>query len=422
MVDQGVRASRVSRPRTAARWPLLCMLALVLVSDFQYRLRPPTETLGGRPDLFVMLEIAVYGAVAGMLFVRFRPAPRLRRPDIMPVLYYLAYAYAAVLVVAALYSPYPVLAAVRAGQAVVVVGLFAAIARYADRAALHLVAHGYLGLIAGAVVFGVVVPYERIPTQPDRFTWLYVHPVQAGEMMAVASVIAAAYLLCRPLGWPGTRWPRWLYLVLFAICFAGLIGSNTRGAMLGAVMGVTAVLWTRWQGSRKIEAAVVAAIVIVLVLLTSWSAIEDFFVRGESASRLASLNSRTYLWELAMQHVADNPLYGAGLTATRGLFLESMGLGGGHNAFVNVLVEIGVVGTAVWLALLAAIAAAAVRLTRHVAHVRVDGIIAVAVLSGLIVNSIFTEELGASANFAFTWLYVFAAWMIVAARSKVRND
>jgi exopolysaccharide production protein ExoQ len=414
----GRRAGAAERSQ---RWPMLCVLALVVVSDFQFRLRSPQQTLGGSPDLFVALEVATYAGVGAFLLVRFGGAPRLRRPDVCAPLVYAAYGYAVILLFAAAYSPYLMLAMVRAGQVVVVVALFMAIVRHARSAAAHLVAHGYVVLIALSVVFGVVVPFPRLPTQPDRFTWLHVHPVQAGEMLAIAVVLAAAYVVTFRLRRAGPRWPLASYLLLLAVCAVGLVATNTRGAMLGALVGLSALVWVRWRGTRRVEVGALAALVAAIVALTSWSAIESFFVRGESAERLATLNARTHLWEAAYRHIADNVLYGSGLAASRGLFLDTLGLGGGHNALVNVLVEIGVVGALVWLAFLLAVLVAALRLTRASTTVRVDGIIAVALLSGMIVNSIFTEELGSAANVAFTWLYALAAWMVVATRT-VRGD
>jgi hypothetical protein len=93
--------------------------------------------------------------------------------------------------------------------------------------------------------------------------------------------------------------------------------------------------------------------------LTGSSAIESFFARGESLQQLSTLNS---------QH----SLYGFGLTASRGLFLDSIGLGGGHNAVVNLLIDNGVLGALVWLTLLVTILVTATRLSRTRPGLHVD--------------------------------------------------
>lgn len=387
------------------------MLALVVVSDFQFRLRENTQAVAGNADPFVLLEIATYGSVALFLFSRFRPRPRLRRTS---KLVYLGYAYAAVLAFSAVYSPYAALALVRAGQVAVAVALFRCIALHTDTRTPHRIAHAFAVLMAASVVFGVLVPFPRLPLQQERFTWLHVHPVQAGEMLAIAVIVLAAYVITKGVERAGPRWPLGMYMLLLIICGSGLLATRTRGAVLGAAVGIVVVLWTRWRGARKFEVAVIGAVVVALVVVSGADAIEAYFARGETVDQLASLNARTDLWEHAFRLVGEHPLYGYGLTSSRGLFLESMGLGGGHNALVNLLVDTGLVGALLWLALLAGIGLAAYRLLSRTGTRRADGIVALAVLLGMVANSIFTEGLGSPANAAFTWLYLLHAWVLQA--------
>jgi hypothetical protein len=41
--------------------------------------------------------------------------------------------------------------------------------------------------------------------------------------------------------------------------------------VIGAIVGVLVVVWTRWRGQRKDEARVVLAVVLIAIALTSWS-------------------------------------------------------------------------------------------------------------------------------------------------------
>jgi O-antigen ligase len=393
------------------RWPVLCVLALIVASDYKFRLRADDQTIAGNADPFVLLEIALYGLVAGFLFVRFRPTTRIRRANLLTLL---GFAYAFVLAGSAVYSPYLQLALVRGAQVLVVLALSRSIARHCNLADLHRIAHGYVALLTGSVVFGVIVPFPQLPTQAGRFTWLYVHPVQAGEMLAIAVVLLAGYVVTIGLDRSGPRWQLPVYLVLLAICGGGLLATQTRGAVIGAIVGAIVVVWTRWRGQRKVEAGVVAAVALIAVALTSSSAIESFFARGESLERLATLNSRTDLWGYAFQLFPQHPVYGFGLTASRGLFLDVIGLGGGHNALVNLLMDTGIVGSLSWLALLAVILLTAARIPRGRAGVQVDRGMILALTLAMIANSVFTEGLGAPANVACTWLFVIVAWLNLA--------
>lgn len=91
-----------TRAEAKPAWPVWCVLALVVASDFKFRLRANDQAVSGNADPFVLLEIALYAAVACFLFVKFRPSVRTRRADLLT---WLAYAYAIVLAGSALYSP-----------------------------------------------------------------------------------------------------------------------------------------------------------------------------------------------------------------------------------------------------------------------------------------------------------------------------
>lgn len=403
------RSGRVAtlHARRTGYWPVLGTLSLIVASEYKVRVRADDATVGGDADPFVLAEIGVYALVAMLAFLWLRPSIQLNRAN---WLVYLGYGYAAVVTLSALYSPYLSLAVVRAAQLVVLLALCRSIARHGGRAALHRIAHGYAVLVAGSVVFGLLVPFPRLPSQPDRFTWLYLHPVAAGQFLAIAVVLLSAYLLSSALPRPGPRWPTWVYLLLLVVCAGGLLATQTRGAVLGAAAGVLLVVWNRWQGSRRIEVAVLVSAVLIVVGLTFSETIEEFFARGESASQLATLNSRTELWSQALALVPQHPLYGFGLTASRGLFLDTIGLGGGHNAVINLLVDSGLLGLLAWLALLGGIAFAAVRIGRGARQLWTDRMIILSLLGSLTVSSIFTESLATQANVACTWLFLLWAW------------
>jgi exopolysaccharide production protein ExoQ len=396
-------------------WPVVSVLGLVVASDYKFRLRPDTDTINGHADPFVILEIGVYAVVALFLAARFRPSVRrLRRSDLGT---YLGYAYVVVCAGSALYSPYLDLGLVRAAQLIVVLALARSIARHADAAAPHRIAHAYAVLIAASVLFGVLFRYPELPSQPGRFTWLYVHPVQAGMMLAIAVIVLTTYLVGTRIRRNGPVWHPAVYGVLWLICTGGLLATQTRGAVAGAVVGVVVVVLTRFRGIRRLEVVLVSCVGLAAVALVFSPEISAFFARGETTAQLETLNFRTDLWKQALEAVLQHPLYGYGLGASRGLFLDSTGLGGGHNAVVNLLVDTGLLGTAVWLALLVVLGRTAFRI--RTMRLRTDRALVLAVLCGMVVNTMFTEGLGAPANAMCTWLFVLLAWTAVLRREAV---
>jgi O-antigen ligase len=403
--------ARRARPRNRfATWPTVCALVLFFASDYKLRVRANDQSIAGHADPFVLIEVGLYALVALFLVNRFGRPPRIRRVS-APV--FVATAWVIVMVVSATFSPYPVLAVIRATELVIVLSLVRSIGRHADRGQLHHLAHWFMVFVAGSVIVGILFPMPRFALQQDRFTWLRLHPVQAGIFVGVATVLAVLYLLAGSAARPGPVWPRWVYALLLLLVGGGLIGTNTRGATLGAGAGILLIALTTRTGRRKVDAAVLLGVAGIAVALASSAQIAAFFVRGEDARRLASLNSRTALWSQAWTFIREQPMYGWGLGATRGLFLDSLGLGGAHNAVINALVDTGVVGCALWLGIVALVGVLAARVRPVSVGVRWDRALILGVLVFLMLDGIFTEAPAAAANVGSTWLLLLVGWLEV---------
>jgi exopolysaccharide production protein ExoQ len=166
------------------------------------------------------------------------------------------------------------------------------------------------------------------------------------------------------------------------------------------------------RGRTRLIAVGVLGMTALLSLVLAWGAIVDYFVRDEPTTQLTTLNTRTQFWAVALEAYRQEPVFGYGLASSRGLFVEETGLGGGHNALVNVLVELGLVGTTFWVAMVMATIVAAVR-ARH--RMPPDGLIDRAIVLGivafLLLDGIFYEGAGAPANVGATWLLACVGWV-----------
>ena len=395
-------------------WFAVCAVALVVASDYDWRTRPPGEATSGSLDLAVLLEIAVYGAVgAYLVLARARPPRAVRLP--LPVVLLLCYAL--LLVLSVTYTPYLVYAAVRAVQVLVLVGLALALVRGGTTAHAHRFAHAFVVLVALSVAYGVVVPAPAANRlQEGRFTWLAVHPTVSGVLTGLALVVAVTYLAGGRRLRGGPRWPVGLYGLLVLVAGGGLLATQTRGAVLAGVVGSVVVVVL--QSGRALVDTVLAAAVVGTGAVVAGSAVAaDYLARGEDPAQLATLNSRTTLWAVALDAVRDQPLWGYGLTAARGIFYDETGLGGGHNAVVNVLVELGGVGLAVWVALVVVLVLRARALPREpAAGLGVDRALVLGVVTFLMVDGVVYEGAGSVANVAVTWLVACVAWVGTAER------
>ncbi len=402
-------------------WLAVAGIAFILGSDFKYRTRPPGQALGGGLDSAILLELALYGAVAGYLLLdRFR-IPKVRR---VPAPLYLAACFVGLAILSLAYTPYPQYALVRCVQATILLAAIVIACMDGGRAQFHRFAHLYLLLIAAGVLYGLARPSPPInKIQEGRFTWLAIHPTVSGAMTCLAVVVAVGYLAGGRRDRPGPRWSLVTYWVLLAIVAGGGLAAQTRGAILGGVCGAGVVLLSSRRGRAVIEIALIGLVLLAGVALVASSQITAYFERGEEASQLTTLNNRTELWDVAFEAVREQPMFGSGITSSRGIFYEETGLGGGHNAVVNVVVELGALGLAVWVAMVITLIVGIRRLPKDgPRHLALDRAILLGVITFLLVDSVFYEGAGALANFASTWLFMCVGWYVVARRAGRPTD
>ena len=397
-----------ARPVPAGTWWVaVAVLATAVISESEPRARPVAETVSGKPDLLVLAEILVYGLV-GLYLALVVPRGRVRYSAVELSLLFAVCTSAS----ASLWSPYPLLALVRAAQLLVIGAACLVVAAQVDRASLYRVAHGWVALVCGFTVLGVALPIDRGGLAGGRFSWLYVHPVVSATWLGLAVVVGLHLVLQRGRGLPGPHWPTWGYVAALVTCTLGLLGTQTRGAIAATVAGVLLVVGL--GARRRIEASVASAAGLLAFVLALGPQVLTYLQRGESAEELATLNYRTELWGIALRIWRDAPLFGNGLGASRGAFLDETGLGGAHNAAVELLVDVGVVGLVAWLVLIGLTVRQLVGLRTGAG--RQDRPLLAAVVAFMVVLGFTAAFPVVPATAASTWLLLTAAWSVVAAR------
>lgn len=392
-------------------WVTVLPMAMILATEYKLRQRELNDSLSGSADPAVLLELGVYAAVLVYLVLFVISPPRWQRPT---AIQFFMRGYALAMFVSVAYGTYVALGAVRGVQLLIMVICASAIATRADRRQVLQLAHAYVALVTLSVFVGLVYRVPFSINQVDRFNWLYVHSVTAGAMLALAMVIALALLTNGGRHRSGsTRWPRALYLACLAVMTAALVATETRGAIGAAVAGIFVVVFLTVPRRERLPLAVLGALGLGLVVSLSWDQILTYLARGESAKTLATVSNRTELWGIAADLVQERPLTGWGLATSRGIFFDRVGLGGAHNAFINVAVDGGLVGLGLWLALVVAIAAGITRLQR-VRHA--DAPLLAGLLVTLLVNGLTVEGVGSGIGQSFLWLLLCGAWVGVLQR------
>ena len=387
-------------------------LALIVASEYEFRRRPDGLSLNNSVDLWIVVELGVYSSVG--IYVLVRLEPTLRRH---PLVVWLA-AYCIAAAVSAVYSPYPGLAMVRGVQMVIILLTVLRFIDDADVSSVRRFLHGYVVLTSVSILIGVLSVTPKTPTQVGRFTWLHTHSVTAAAMLAMSTVILfGMWLMRRAARLP---WRRWVYALLLVVHVVALLATRTRGSIGAAMIAVLVItmMWLRTEGKRDFLVTMVVA--LVAVALTLAGPIVSFLLRDSNPAQLASFNERTDLWSRAIEVFLTQPVGGLGLAASRGLFFDATGLGGAHNAYVNVLVDTGLVGMFFWggsIVLIFVYARRARRVAKTIdpaATLMFDTVTIIGLMVCQLVNGVTAEFAGSGVSASAMMLFLTAAWVLAA--------
>ena len=386
-------------------------LALIIATEYKLRRRANDAAVSGSADPFIVLELGVYAFIGAYLLLRLKPR---MRPNLI-LMWTVGWCLTAA--VSTLYAPSPLLALVRGGQLVIIALLVLQFVNDGDVAMMRRFVHGYVVLVSASIAIGLVYVAPTSNEQRGRFTWLFTHSVVAGSMLAISTVLLFSMWLTHRVA--RLPWARWVYALLFVLNVVFLVRSRTRGSIGAALLAllVVLVLWLRAAGKRDL---MVSAVVVMSALaLTVGGPIIAFYLRDSDASELASFNNRTLVWTIAADVIEARPFHGMGLTASRSVFLEQTGLGGAHNAYINVLVDVGLLGMFWWGGLVVLVFAGGWRLRRRVRRVAgaealtFDTVAIVGVMVCQLINGITAEYVGAGVSAAALMLYMAGAWVVL---------
>lgn len=392
-------------------WVTILPVAMILATEYKFRQRTLADSLSGSVDPAVLVELAVYGLVVSYLVLFVVSPPQLRRPT---AIQFFMRGYAVAMMLSVAYSEYPQLGAVRGAQLLITVLCASAIATRAGRRQMLQLAHAYVALVCASVFIGLWyrVPFSHL--QASRFSWIYMHPVTAGAMLALGLVIATGLMTNRSaLPYGLDHWPRPVYLAALAVMLGGLLATETRGAIGAAVAGLFVTVFLTIPRRERLPVGLVAGLGGGLAIALFIGPIVTFLARGESAENLATVSNRTELWGIAIDLVAERPLTGWGLATSRGIFYDKVGLGGAHNAFVNVLVDGGLIGAGLWLCFVIAVGWG-IRRLQKIGHR--DAPLLAGLLATLTVNGLTVEGVGSGIGMSALWLLLVGAWVGVLQR------
>lgn len=413
-------ATRRTDPRsTPWQQRLLWMVPLLMIvaTEYKIRRRDIDDALSGSIDLMIAAELAVYALVGVWALWRLVPV----RPRLEPLLV-LMWGYILTTAVSSIYSAFPLLAMARGVQLVIIGTVVHIVAVDGTLTTVARLLHGWIVLMTVSILAGLAWVAPTTGPQEGRFTWLSVHSVSAGSMLVLSVVVLFGLWLSagrRPLPWPQA-----VYGLLFVLQFVFLLLTRTRGSIGGAVVAVAVMAWLGSGRRMKPELALGSLVAAGALALAFGRSVLEFLTRGETADQLSTFNRRTEIWSLAWESFLERPIFGLGFASAKGVFFDETGLGGAHNAAINVMIDVGAVGLLWWLALIVGCIVVLGTLRRGQRHATVpmpgatgsagsDHLILVGLFTGSLMNSITTEGLGAGVNVSAVWLFLAAAWLTI---------
>jgi O-antigen ligase len=186
-----------------------------------------------------------------------------------------------------------------------------------------------------------------------RYSAYGINENDLGLMLAL-SIPMTIYLLTRKKG----AWTSALCWAHLGVCFTAILLCGSRGALFSAIVGLSLFPMVmsrlpRWQ--RILFVAVCAAGLTIGIHLVPEEAWSRFQGLGDEISE-GTLTHRTVLWKAGLEAFRTHALVGVGSGAYGTAVLRAVDMPFvAHNTFVSVLVELGVTGALLLLALLASL-------------------------------------------------------------------
>ncbi|MFG6503093.1 O-antigen ligase family protein [Microbacterium sp. P05] len=228
------------------------------------------------------------------------------------------------------------------------------------------------------------------------------HTNSAASFIAIY-ILLLAYLLLRQ--------PRWRYALALVVSVVGVVGTLSMGGLIALLSGLILLLLLSGAGVGVKVAALGGVVVSVVAVLASGALstrLEELqttvsFDDANSRSITNSLDWRFYNWRRLLDIWEERPIFGIGLGRAD---FDAQPIGKQpHSEFVRLLVETGLIGSAVIFLL---VATAVVLLVRDREVDPWGKALAVSTLATLLVNAIASN----TTSYAPTMMLCIATWAV----------
>lgn len=301
------------------------------------------------------------------------------------------------------------------------IGLYYALVN--SRLSVRQVAYGLIGMgLALALLAPFVVewfPGAKLPLIPS---WVYsvpklvsdtVNPNPLATLIVVVFALGAGLIYQQRTATDKPLGPRmaWLTMITLGLLLLNLFISQSRGGLIAfaVVLFCLGFLW--W---RRLRWLMLALVLVVSLGVWRFNLMPDLFARTAQGGP-SSLQIRLIHWTRALELIQQKPLTGIGM----GVYPELVDRGPrgvtgltlverahSHNMLLQIALDLGVGGLAVWLLMFGLVIIMLLRCVRHpAAFVRGAAVGLIAAQMGLLAANIFDSTLwGVVRSAPFLWV------------------
>jgi exopolysaccharide production protein ExoQ len=205
-----------------------------------------------------------------------------------------------------------------------------------------------------SAVMALVLPGFAISPATNRFVGIYSYP----NMTSRFAVLALMFTWLFPTNWWKT-WERWLWWALIPLWILLIILTKSRSTFVGLFLVIAYVLWRKYPHLRLAVIITTPFVIIISILASNYifTFILGLFGIFPHSSLMSireeflTFTGRTPLWKVIFENFPIS-LTGIGYKtlfySTNGLTIRSQFtgvFGGAHNAFIEPIIETGILGT-----------------------------------------------------------------------------